>query len=149
MSPHGLRKSMNRGYIDYILVDTRAKEDYERGHITGAINIDSEAGSEGVLSQFKELRDSSDKDILIYCYSASCMNGRKVGALLAKSSIYVKELTVGYNEWEFSPEIWNYPAEIATLNIEDYITRGEGVGGIIRNDEALLKGCSIDNELGC
>jgi len=148
-SPHSLRKEMNRGYHDYIVVDTRAQSDYENGHITGALNIDSEQSVEEVVDAFTELSVSSDKQIVIYCYSASCMNGRKVGNVLAQNGIFVKELTIGYNEWEFFPDSWNYPDEKGTYDIEDYITRGTNPGTPIVNLEALSSGCGVEGELSC
>jgi len=148
-SPHSLRKEMNRGYHDYTVVDTRALEDYENGHISGAINIDSEQSVEEVIDAFKQIQESSDKPILIYCYSASCMNGRKVGNVLAKNGVYVHELTIGYNEWEFFPDSWNYPLEAGTYDIKNYITRGSEPGEPITDLEALSEGCGVEGELSC
>ena len=148
-SPHSLRKEMNRGYHDYIVVDTRAVEDYENGHITGAINIDSEQSVDEVVTAFKQIQETSDKPILIYCYSASCMNGRKVGNALAKNGIFVHELTVGYNEWEFIPDSWNYPLESGTYDIKNYITRGSEPGEPIVDLKALSEGCGVEGELSC
>jgi len=148
-SPHGYREQMHKGYTDYVLVDTRAKQDYINGHITGAFNIDSSQSIDQVVEQFSALDQKYEKPILIYCYSASCMNGRKIGALLAEHGIYVHELTIGYNEWEFYPEVWNYPEDWENLNIEDYITRGKEPGELTPNLEQLLDGCSIEGELFC
>ena len=148
-SPHGYREQMHKGYTDYTLVDTRAQEDYIKGHITGAVNIDSSQSVDQVVEQFSALDQAYKKPILIYCYSASCMNGRKIGALLARHGIYVHELTIGYNEWEFYPETWNYPDEWEDLDIEDYITRGEEPGILEPNLDKLLEGCSITGELSC
>jgi len=64
-SPHSLRREMNRGYHDFVVVDTRAQSDYENGHITGAINIDSDQSIEGVIAGFQQVQASSDKPILI------------------------------------------------------------------------------------
>ena len=41
VSPHNIRERMSYSKDDYILVDTRLQEDYEREHIVTAINIDS------------------------------------------------------------------------------------------------------------
>ena len=147
VSPHSIREKMDRGYHDYIVVDTRAQEDYVKGHVSGAINIDSNLGADEVVRLFTELGDS--KPILIYCYSASCMNGRKVGNLLAQHGIFVHEMTVGYNEWEYSLNSWNYPDEWDSLDIEEYITRGEEPGAPTVKLENLTEGCGITGELSC
>lgn len=148
-SPHSLRREMNRGYHDFVVVDTRAKSDYENGHITGAVNIDSDQDVASVIHDFRELSQNSDKPILIYCYSASCMNGRKVGNVLAQNGIFVHELTIGYNEWEFYPASWNYPEEHGTYKIENYITRGTEPGEPKTDLEALSEGCGVEGELSC
>jgi len=149
VSPHSIRRSMDRGFHDYIVVDTRAASDYENGHISGALNIDSEQSVDEVVTAFREIERDAKKPILIYCYSASCMNGRKVGHKLAQSGIYVHEMTIGYNEWEFFPDTWNYPQEAGTYDIENYITRGTEPGEPEQNLQGLLHGCGIEGELSC
>ena len=39
VSPHTMRLNMDKGQVDFVLIDLRSAEDYERGHIRGAINI--------------------------------------------------------------------------------------------------------------
>jgi len=39
VSPHSLRKKMDDRQNDYILVDLRSQEEYEREHIAGAVSI--------------------------------------------------------------------------------------------------------------
>ena len=39
VSPHSLRLNMDNGVDNYILVDVRSQEEYEKEHIIGAINI--------------------------------------------------------------------------------------------------------------
>ena len=39
VSPHSLRKKMDKGEDDYTLVDLRSSQEYEKEHIIGAINI--------------------------------------------------------------------------------------------------------------
>jgi len=108
VSPHHIRKAMDKGESDFILVDVRSQEEYEEEHIIGAVSIpaykDPDTSDyddvERIVNAFQELiEDNPDKDIIIYCYSLPCMSGRKVGLMLAENDIYVQQLGVGWNEW--------------------------------------------------
>src|SRR3990172_12619722 len=92
VSPHGLRQKMSKGEIDdYILVDLRSAQEYEKEHIIAAINIpaykDPETSAynevDRILSEFQKLL--KDKEIIVYCYSMPCMTGRKIGKMLAEN----------------------------------------------------------------
>lgn len=134
VSPHGLRKKMSKGEIDdYILVDLRSLQEYEKEHIVTAINIpaykdpDTSAydEKERILKAFQSL--PKDKEIIIYCYSMPCMTGRKIGKFLAENEIYVKHLGIGWNEWRYFWNLWNHDSEIPTKP-EDYVVSGKEPG---------------------
>ncbi len=147
VSPHSIRERMDRGDDSFILVDTRAKVDYEREHIIGAINIDSSESFGDVLDAYEAL--DQDKQIIIYCYSASCMNGRKVGNFLAENGIYVQEMTVGWNEWRYDWTGWNYDTEWDRVFVEDYVISGSepGTPRVLEKDEQHE--CGVAGALGC
>jgi len=126
-SPHGLRLKLDSGDDTFVLVDVRRQDFYEAEHIVTAINISTDRNSEEIYKDFEKIRKENPyKDIIIYCYSTSCLNGKKVGRFLAQKEIFVKELSVGFNEWKNSHQIWNYPGEI--YNIEDYLASGLEAG---------------------
>ncbi|MEK6899051.1 MAG: rhodanese-like domain-containing protein [Nanoarchaeota archaeon] len=155
VSPHGLRKEIAAGTNKYIIVDLRSQEEYEKEHIIGAVNIPaykdkdtSDYGSvERITEAFKKIQtENPEKEILVYCYSAPCMTGRKVGTMLAKEGIYVKHLGVGWNEWRYYWDLWNHEHEWSITDVEDYIFKGPGPGifnGL--NNTA----CPIGGGLGC
>lgn len=155
VSPHGLRKAISKGYDDFIIVDVRSQEEYEKEHIIGAINIpaykdpDTTAYDdvERIVNEFKKLDMS--KDIILYCYSGPCMTGRKVGKMLADEGIYVKQLGVGWNEWRYFWNLWNHEHEWDITNVEDYIATGSEPGKyeVKEGDESGL--CPIEGGLGC
>ena len=70
VSPHSLRRKMDKGDKSYILVDLRSEVEYERSHIIGAVNIpaytdpDTSAYDEvdRIVGQFEAL--PKDKDII-------------------------------------------------------------------------------------
>ena len=86
VSPHHIRQEMDKGADDFILVDLRTEAEYEEEHIVGAINIDASLSREEIVERFRRL-ELDDKEIIIYCYSAACMTGRIVGAMLAGDGV--------------------------------------------------------------
>lgn len=153
VSPHHIRKAMTKGEKDFILVDLRSQEEYEREHIVGAISIpaykDPDTSAYGdverIVEAFSELPE--DKDIIVYCYSIPCMTGRKVGNMLANHGIYVKHLGIGWNEWRYYWELWNHEHEWGEVDVEDYIRSGKQAGSLDLADSPEV--CDINNEFGC
>lgn len=153
ISPHHIRKAMDKGDDSFILVDLRSQEEYEREHVTGAINIpaykDPETSAYGdkerIVGEFSKLQKG--KDIIVYCYSMPCMTGRKIGKLLAENGIYVKHLGIGWNEWRYFWNMWNHEHEWDATDVEDYVTSGEEPGVPKTNEDS--KGCPIEGDLGC
>lgn len=137
VSPHSLRQKMSKGEIkDYILVDLRSQQEYEKAHIVTAINIhaykdpNTSAYDEKkrIIGQFRELiKNNPPKEIIVYCYSMPCMTGRKIGKMLAENGIYVKHLGIGWNEWRYFWSLWNHDTETPT-KVEDFIVSGKEPG---------------------
>ncbi len=152
VSPHGLRKKMMEGKNDFVLVDLRSTQEYEKEHIVGAINIpaykdpDHSAYDEvdRIVSAFKDL--GSDKNIIVYCYSMPCMTGRKIGYMLAKHDMYVQHLGIGWNEWRYHWNLWNHEGEWNTTKVDDYIAKGKDPGAF--QGTPTITPCS-DGEFGC
>lgn len=156
VSPHTLRKRMDRGETNYVLVDVRSPQEYEKEHIVGAINIPAykDPNTSISLDTEKEERDriikafralGDQREIIVYCYSRPCMTGRKIGKLLAENGIYVKHLGVGWNEWRYFWNLWNHDAETPT-DVKDYIISGKEAGKPKIKD--IFTPCSA-GELGC
>ena len=134
ISPHSLRRMMDKGDQSYILVDLRSPQEYEKEHIIGAVSIpaytdpDTSAYEEvdRIVNQFKELLE--DKEVIVYCYSMPCMTGRKIGLMLAEHGIFVKHLGIGWNEWRHFWTLWNHEHEWNKALVEDYIFQGKDPG---------------------
>jgi rhodanese-related sulfurtransferase len=150
VSPHSLRVKMDRGIEDYILVDLRSPEEYEKEHIIGAINIPAyidpytpSYDEKRIVEEFSKL--PKNKEIIVYCYSTPCMTGRKVGFLLAKNGIFVKHLNIGWNEWRYHWQDWNHEIEWNNTKVENYIYSGKDPGRPQKRD--FVSVCGIDG--GC
>ena len=137
VSPHSLRQKMSKGQtIDYVLVDLRSQEEYEKEHIVGAVtvpaykdpNTSAYDERDRIIGQFQELINKSpNEEIVVYCYSMPCMTGRKIGKMLAENGIYVKHLGIGWNEWRYFWNLWNHDGEAPT-NVEDFVISGKEPG---------------------
>lgn len=156
VSPHSIRKAMDKGSTDFILVDLRSQQEYEQEHIIGAVSIpaykDPDTSAYGdverIVGSFAALRDTNPgKDIVVYCYSTPCMTGRKVGLMLAQKGIYVKHLGIGWNEWIYFWELWNHAHEWNITDARDYVSVGPepGLPAIKVNSTA----CPLGGEFGC
>lgn len=134
ISPHSLRRMMDKGDKSFILVDLRSLQEYGKEHIIGAVSIpaykdpDTSAYDEmgRIVNEFKKL--PKDKEIIVYCYSMPCMTGRKVGLALAENGIFVKHLGIGWNEWRHFWTLWNHEHEWNITKPEDYIFEGSSSG---------------------
>jgi len=112
VSPFDYVSGLESGNATEVLVDLRNTRDYEAAHFNGSINIPAEEMSpEAVVSSFGNL--STDKTLVVFCYSSYCMLGRKTGKLLADNDIYVKHLNIGWAELkrDFSKYIVNGSAQ--------------------------------------
>ncbi len=156
VSPHTIRKKMDKGETDYVLVDLRSPQEYEKEHVIGAINIpaykdpntsislDSEkAEKERIISSFRSL--PKGKNVVVYCYSIPCMTGRKIGKLLVENGFYVQQLGVGWNEWRYFWNLWNHDGETPT-EYKDYVISGKEPGKPKLKDN--FSPCKV-GELGC
>lgn len=153
VSPHTIRKQIAKGDQSFILVDLRSQEEYNREHITGAINIPAYKNPDQsayddvdrIVSEFAKL--PKDKDIIVYCYSIACMTGRKIGKMLTEHDIYVKHLGIGWNEWRYYWNLWNHEHEWSKTKVNDYITKGKEPGTFKTDLPSNV--CPIENNFGC
>ncbi len=151
VSPHSLRVKMDKGINDYVLVDLRSQEEYEKEHIIGAISIPAYKDKSTsayddvgrIVGEFFRL--PKDKDIIVYCYSMPCMSGRKIGKLLAENGIYVKHLGIGWNEWKYFWNWWNHEFEWNLTSAADYIAAGTEPG--VPKIQNIASACPVEG--GC
>ncbi len=152
VSPHSLRIKMSQGINDFVLVDLRSEEEYNKEHIAGAVNIPAYKTKEKsaydevdrIVKSFKALPE--DRDIIVYCYSMPCMTGGKIGKMLAEKGIYVKLLNIGWNEWRYYWGLWNHEHEWNTTDVMDFVSEGEKPGS--PRIDINLESCSV-GDFGC
>ncbi len=85
--------SVKRGSSDLVLLDMRDREDYQKGHIKGALSMPLEE----IDKRYRDL--PRDKDIVIYCYNQYCQLSTLGALKLVEHGIPAKEMNVGWSEW--------------------------------------------------
>lgn len=75
------------------VVDVRAAEDFEKGHIPGAVSLPREkwASPDGL---------SKTRTNVIYCYSQTCHLAAAAALQFARKGFPVVELEGGFNTWQ-------------------------------------------------
>jgi len=75
------------------IIDVRKSEDYEKGHIPGAINLPKER-----WTTFSGL--SKDRVNIVYCYTHVCHLAARAAKYFAEHDFPVMELEGGFEEWQ-------------------------------------------------
>lgn len=89
--PVELSRMIKSGEVN--VVDVREAEDYEKGHIPGAINLPHDTWASATNL-------SRDKTNVVYCYSQQCHLAAKACVIFAEKGFPVMELEGGFNVWE-------------------------------------------------
>ncbi len=92
LGPVELKDKMQREE-DINIIDVRAPEDFEKGHIVGAVNV-----PKGHWDEFEGL--SRDKLNIVYCYSEVCHLAAAAAYHFAERGFPVMELEGGIEEWK-------------------------------------------------
>ena len=96
--PIELERMMNED-SDINIIDVRASEDYDKGHIPGAINL-----PKAKWDKFSGL--SRDKTNILYCYSQVCHLAATAAVKFTGEGYPIMELEGGFRTWkEFGLEI--------------------------------------------
>lgn len=89
--PVELKRAMDNDEV--VIVDVRAAEDYEKGHIPGAISL-----PKGHWQHPQGLH--KEKVNVIYCYSQVCHLAATAAIQLSDQGFPVKELEGGFEGWK-------------------------------------------------
>ena len=154
VSPHHIRKHIGQDNNDFVLVDLRSQKEYKTEHIVGALNVPAYVSPDKsayedidrIVNEFRKIQEEYiNKTIIIYCYSAPCMSGRKIGKMLTEYDIYVKHLGIGWQEWRYYWNLWNHDGE-TPVNPANYIISGLEPGEFSELD---ISGCVLGGDFGC
>ena len=113
--PVELDRWIKSGENNLVVVDVRAKEDYAKGHIPGAINLPKEnwENPQGL---------AKDKTNVVYCYTQQCHLAANACVQLASAGFPVMELEGGFETWK------EYQLDIEEEPAQRFKTSGKGLG---------------------
>ena len=94
LGPHNVKRLLESGARDLVLLDVRTREGYGEAHLPGAINIPFDE----LPMRMKEL--PKGKEIIAYCWDVTCILCTKAAYVLAKAGYRAKEMLGGIAEWQ-------------------------------------------------
>jgi len=83
------------GTNNYVLVDVRSAEAYEKSHAATAVNIPNNEINAQYFSAFAQ-----DTRFVVYCWGPGCNGATKAGAKISALGFSVKEMIGGIHYWE-------------------------------------------------
>jgi rhodanese-related sulfurtransferase len=94
------------------IIDLRTKDQFDKGHVPGAINV--------LLEDLETRLPSLKKDVtsVVYCYNITCHLSAKAALLLAQKGYKVRELVGGWEEYVKSNAPVESKAEISSCSTE-------------------------------
>ncbi len=91
--PVELNRMIRKGQVDIAIIDVREREDYEQGHIPGAISLPRD--------KWETLKGlGKDKLNIVYCYSIVCHLAATAAVGFAQRGYNVMELEGGFESWK-------------------------------------------------
>ena len=87
--------ALTAGQQDFVLLDVRSPEAYERGHVPGAVNLPHRRIAERTLADFPE-----DALFVVYCTGPHCNGADRAAVHLSRLGRKVKKMLGGMHGWQ-------------------------------------------------
>jgi len=94
IDPYTVRSIVDAKDKNYMVVDVRAKEDFQAGHVPTAISVPGMELDKHIAKLPK------NKTLILYCYHVVCFAAPKTALKLAKKGFKVMEMVGGFDEWK-------------------------------------------------
>jgi len=94
LGPHNVKRLLDAGAKDIVILDVRTRDGYRAGHIPGVVNIPFEE----LPARLRDL--TKQNDIITYCWDTACILCTKAAYVLASKGFRAKELLGGIKEWQ-------------------------------------------------
>lgn len=88
-------ESLKAGNRDFVVVDVRGRDAFDRAHVPGAINIPHRTMTKERMAQFAD-----DTLFVVYCAGPHCNGANRAAVRLAKLGYRVKEMIGGVTGWQ-------------------------------------------------
>jgi rhodanese-related sulfurtransferase len=92
--PSDVHAGIESGEHDFVVLDARSPQEFERGHVPGAVNIPHRQ-----LDARSTARLPKDRLIVTYCDGIGCNASTKAALKLAELGFAVKEMLGGLDWW--------------------------------------------------
>ncbi|WP_253880230.1 rhodanese-like domain-containing protein [Actinomadura rupiterrae] len=102
--PSDLFAQMQDGTEKIVVVDSRAREAWDMGHVAGAVHMPRAE----IAARHEELLDR-DVPVVVYCWGPGCNGGVRAALELSRLGYRVKEMIGGFEYWARE----GYPVEAA------------------------------------
>jgi rhodanese-related sulfurtransferase len=86
--------SLASNTVDFVLLDVRGRQAYDKGHVSGAINIPLGTITEDRMKEF-----SPETVFVVYCAGPHCNGSNKAAMRLSQLGRPVKEMIGGATGW--------------------------------------------------
>ena len=90
-----VHESLKSGNRDFVLLDVRGREAFERAHVPGAINVPHRTMTNERMAKF-----GVDPLFVVYCAGPHCNGANKAAVRLAQLGYRVKEMIGGGAGWQ-------------------------------------------------
>lgn len=94
LGPHNVKRLIDSGDRNFLILDVRSHEGFREGHVPGAINIPFEE----LPGRLKELPKT--KEIISYCWNVTCLLCTKASYVLASKGFKAREMIGGIESWK-------------------------------------------------
>ena len=94
LGPHDVRRLIDGGSTDFLLLDVRSREGFTQAHLPGAqhIPLDELAG------WLQEL--PKDQEVITYCWNATCLASTQAALMLTTHGFRARVLCGGISAWQ-------------------------------------------------
>lgn len=89
-----VHEAMESGIADFVLIDVRSPELFEKSHVPGAINLPHRKMVEGVMSRWED-----GTNFVVYCAGPHCNGADKAALRLSGLGRPVKLMIGGLTGW--------------------------------------------------
>lgn len=87
--------AMETGEPDFVLVDSRSREAWDKGHVPGAIHLPTRE-----IAQHAAELIPPGTAVVTYCWGPGCNGATKAALEFAKLGYPVREMIGGFEYWE-------------------------------------------------
>ena len=94
LGPHNVKRLIDAGSRDFVILDVRTAQGFRDGHIPGAVNIPFEE----LPARLQAL--SKQQEILCYCWDVTCTLSTKAAYVLASKGLHAREIVGGFEAWQ-------------------------------------------------